>query len=303
MPRESHRSAAREITATPGGSRNVARQPARGTALRRKERAENFPVALRILPRRYRTHLGAVYDVARVIDDLGDEAAGDRGELLDEFAADLALIWRGGTPVAPVLQRLAHTVRVCAIEQEPFNRLIAANLRDQRVAHYASYAELLDYCVLSANPIGRIVLAIFDARSADGAEFADRICTALQLIEHWQDVAEDRRAGRIYLPREDLEAFGVPASDLDRTAATPRLRRLLAFETGRAAALLDSGAPLLGLLRGWGRLAVSGYIAGGRAAVDAIKRVDGDVLGAVPRPRRIDVVRHVAGLLRGGWPR
>jgi squalene synthase HpnC len=274
-------------------------QAGRDAGLRAKEQAENFPVALRILPRRYRAPLGAVYDVVRVIDDLGDEAPGDRTALLKEFAEDLARVWRGGAPQADVLRRLLPSVRACGLEQEPFDRLIAANLQDQQVVEYASYDELRRYCTLSADPVGRIVLTIFGAAPGHSTmsnvtvELSDRVCTALQLIEHWQDVGEDRRRGRVYLPREDLDAFGVPPRDLDAPTATPELRRLMVFETDRAAALLDSGAPLVGLLHGWGRLAVAGYVAGGRAALDALRRSGGDVLGVPVRARRSDLLRHL----------
>lgn len=283
----------------------------RDRALRRQQHGENFPVALRLLPRRRRTGLVAVYDVARVIDDLGDQAAGDRTALLTAFGRDLATIWDGGRPEHPVLRRLAPVVVAHGLDQEPFQRLIQANLVDQRVHRYASYAQLRRYCTLSADPVGRIVLALFgitaagtDAaqgaasdRAQAATELSDRVCTALQLIEHWQDVAEDRRAGRVYLPQEDLAAFGVAEAELDGAVASPALRRLMAFQIARAAELLDSGAPLVGLLHGWARLAVAGYVAGGRAALDALRRAQGDALAGPPRPRRRDVLRHLASVL------
>ncbi|HET9258226.1 MAG TPA: squalene synthase HpnC [Pseudonocardiaceae bacterium] len=279
--------------------------PARalGRQLGRKRRAENFPVALRLLPRALRTDLVAVYDVARVIDDLGDNAEGDRIALLERFRADLATIWEGpssqhAAPRHPVLRRLVPTVAVHGLEREPFENLVRANLLDQRVHRYASYAQLRDYCVLSADPIGRIVLAVFGCSGPITVRLSDRICTALQLIEHWQDVAEDRRAGRVYLPQEDLAAFGVTDADLDAPAASPAFRQLMDFQITRARQLLDSGAPLIGLLRGWARLAVAGYLAGGYAALDALRRADGDVLAGPPRPRRRDVLRHLSRALR-----
>lgn len=272
-----------------------------------------------MLPRRLRTGLVAVYDVARVIDDLGDQAIGDRTALLTAFGRDLATIWDGGrTPGQPqqqsprnlVLRRLAPVVAAHRLDREPFERLIQANLIDQRVHRYATYAELRGYCILSADPVGRIVLALFGTGTAGigaaggcapaATELSDRVCTALQLIEHWQDVAEDRRAGRVYLPLEDLAAFGVAEAELDGAVASPALRRLMAFQITRAAELLDSGAPLVGLLHGWARLAVGGYVAGGRAALDALRRADGDVLAGPPRPRRRDVLRHLASVLFTG---
>lgn len=270
-------------------------------ALARMRRAENFPVALRPLPRALRADLVAVYDVARVIDDLGDDlgdqAAGDRTALLEEFGADLAAVWEGGRPEHPVLRRLVPTVRARGLDREPFERLVQANLVDQRVTRYGSYAQLRGYCTLSAEPVGRIVLAVFGVCSPAATERSDRVCAALQLIEHWQDVAEDRRAGRVYLPQADLAAFGVAEAELDTPVASPALRKLMAFQIRRAADLLDSGAPLVGLLRGWARLAVAGYVAGGRATLDALRRVDADVLAGPPRARRRDVLRHLVRLV------
>ncbi|MGH3852225.1 MAG: squalene synthase HpnC [Pseudonocardiaceae bacterium] len=285
----------------------------RDRALRRQRRGENFPVALWLLPRRLRADLVTVYEVARVLDDLGDHAPenqtqvnqtqgnqtkgnqtqGDRTALLREFGRDLALVWDNGRPEHPVLRALVPVARARGLDREPFESLLRANLVDQRIHRYATYAQLRGYCALSAEPIGRIVLALFGVSDPALAELSDRVCAALQLIEHWQDVAEDRRAGRVYLPQEDLAAFGVAEAELDAAVACPALRRLMVFEVTRAAELLDSGAPLVGLLRGWARLAVRGYLAGGRAALDALRRANGDVLAGPPRPRRRDVLRHL----------
>jgi squalene synthase HpnC len=265
--------------------------------LRAKERAENFPVALRVLPARVRRHLVAVYNVVRVIDDLGDEAAGDRAAQLAAFAEDMARVWEGGEPQAAVLRQLVPTVRATGLPRELFDRMVEANLQDQRVSEYATYQDLRHYCTLSADPVGRMVLCVFGVTSVTASELSDRICTALQLVEHWQDVAEDRGKGRVYLPKEDMAEYGVSPSDLDGAASTPALRRLMAFETERAATLLDSGAPLVGMLRGWARLAVAGYVAGGWAAVDALRRCGGEVLAGTPRTRKRDVLRHLPRLL------
>jgi phytoene/squalene synthetase len=139
-----------------------------------KERAENFPVALGILPRFLRVDLRAVYDVVRLIDDLGDEATGDRTAQLATVGAELAQLWRGGSVTTPELRRLLPTVRAHGLPEEPFQRLVRANLQDQQVARYADADELLAYCALSAAPIGRLVLALFDAttdeRAADSAQ-------------------------------------------------------------------------------------------------------------------------------------
>jgi phytoene/squalene synthetase len=146
--------------------------------------------------------------------------------------------------------------------------------------------------------VGRIVLEVFGASKPERVTLSDRICTGLQIIEHCQDVAEDRRAGRIYLPLDDLAAYGVSPADLDAPADTPALRRLVAFEAVRALGLLDEGLPLVGQLRGWARIAVAGYVAGGRAAVRAMRRGRWSVVPVHPPVRRGDVVRELVAVLR-----
>jgi squalene synthase HpnC len=268
------------------------------------ERSENFPVALRVLPRVVRVDLRAVYDVVRLIDDVGDEAGGDRTAQLEALSAELSDLWRDRPVSTPALVRLRPTVRARRLPEEPFQHLIAANLQDQRVVRYADRDALLGYCALSAAPIGRLVLAVF-AVPADDALLAasDRVCAALQLVEHWQDVAEDRRRGRIYLPQDAMAAAGVLESDLDAPSAGPALRRLVLAETEHAAELLAEGRGLVRRLHGWARWAVTGYVAGGRASVDALRRSGGDVLAATPRPRRGDLLRHAAVLALPGGPR
>src|ERR1700745_2253666 len=240
---------------------------------------ENFPVALRLLPARHRRHLTNLYFFARLTDDLGDEArdgnadvTGLRLGLLDELAADVDRIYAGGTPESPVMRAMAGTVRECGVPARPLHDLIQANRKDQQVTRYPTYADLERYCELSANPVGQIVLYIFGVATPGRVALSDNICTALQLAEHWQDVAEDLGNGRIYLPGEDLERFGCTEADLAAPAANEAVRKLMIFETDRATRLLDQGAPLVGTLRGAARLAVAGYLAGGRAALAAIRR-------------------------------
>jgi squalene synthase HpnC len=264
-----------------------------------KAASENFPVALRLLPRRHRQHLAAVYCFARSADDMGDEAPpGERLRLLDELDADLSRLYAapgGEGPRLAVIQALAPAVAQCAIPAQPFRDLIQANRQDQQVTRYQTVDELLAYCRLSANPVGRIVLHVFGAATPDRERLSDLVCTALQLAEHWQDVAEDLRAGRVYLPGKDLAAHGVTEADLAAPSASPQVRALIAVEVRRAGALLDEGAPIVGTLRGFARAAVAGYVAGGRAALAAIRASDCDVLAATPRPRKR---RVAAELLR-----
>jgi squalene synthase HpnC len=256
---------------------------------------ENFPVALRMLPTRRRTYLMAVYGFARTTDDIGDRAPREqRMGLLDELEADLRRLYashggvgEGGAGEGPqtrVVRSLAPTVTDCDVPIQPFLDLIQANRQDQVVSRYQTFAELLDYCRLSANPVGRIVLHVFGCFSERQAELSDSVCTALQLAEHWQDVAEDLHVGRIYLPVQDMNEFGCTEEDLSQASASPQVRALIAAETGRAKVMLEAGAPLIGTLHGAARLAVAGYVAGGRAALAAITAADHDVLRATPVP-------------------
>ena len=269
----------------------------RTDAMASRSAGENFPVALRILPAARRRHLMAIYGFARITDDIGDEApVAERAALLDELEADLGRL-KDGQARLPVIRALEPTICGLGVPAQLFIDIIGANRQDQVVSRYETFGELAGYCRLSANPIGRMVLYVFGAYSDHRAELSDRVCTALQLAEHWQDVAEDYRAGRIYLPGADLRAHGVAESDLAAPAAAPRLLELMKFETRRAAELLDSGAPLVGTLRGTARLAVGGYVAGGRAALASIAAAGYDVLArpAVPARRTVaaQLVRSV----------
>jgi squalene synthase HpnC len=256
---------------------------------------ENFPVALRILPRARRTELMAVYAFARTTDDIGDRAPADRRmRLLDELDADVRRLG-DGSPRLPVVAALGGLITTGRVDRQLLRDLIQANRQDQEVTSYRSYEDLAGYCQLSANPVGRIVLQVFGVFSEQRAALSDQICTGLQLAEHWQDVAEDFAAGRVYLPASDMERFGCSEADLAGPGASRGLRALMEFEVTRARALLDGGAPLVGTLRGWSRIAVSGYLAGGRAALGAIAAAGYDVLTGTPRPRKS---RIAAGLAR-----
>jgi squalene synthase HpnC len=264
---------------------------------------ENFPVASRLLPRRVREHLLALYGFARLVDELGDAVAAgadgaggppDKLAALDWLEGEVARVYAGEAR-HPLLVRLQQTVRECALPREPLLRLIEANRVDQRVARYDTWEQLLGYCHLSADPVGELVLGVFGAAAPERVALSDRICTALQLAEHWQDVAEDLRAGRIYLPAEDMARFGCAERDLAQPRAGWRVQGLIAFEVARTRALLGEGAPLIGTLRGRERLAVAAFAGGATAALEAIERAGFDVLGGPPRATR---ARRAAALVR-----
>jgi squalene synthase HpnC len=248
---------------------------------------ENFPVASRVLPRVIRSHLMAVYGFARLVDDIGDEAEGDRLAQLDWAEAELD---RAALGIAqhPVFRSLTPTIERFALPLAPFRALIAANRQDQVVTRYATFDDLVAYCMLSAAPVGQLVLSILEVATPERVARSDRVCIGLQLVEHLQDVAEDAQMGRIYLPLEDLTLFGCPPDRLLDDRHRGALRDVVAHEVRRARGLLADAAPLSASLPFRARLAVAAFGAGGAAALDSIERAQFDVIAqrCRPRPRR-----------------
>ena len=250
--------------------------------------SENFPVASRLLPRRYRTHLLAIYGFARLADTIGDEARGNRLAQLDWLEADLERAPTGGA-AHPLVRALTPTIDELGLSLAPFRALIAANRVDQHRARYETFDDLLGYCALSAAPVGQLVLAVFRSGTPERTAWSDDVCAALQVVEHLQDLGEDARRGRVYMPQADLRTFGVDERELLAPTVSPTVRRLVAFECERARQLLAAGRPLVASLHAWARLAVTGYVAGGEASLDAIAAAHHDVLEheCKPRARRL----------------
>ncbi|MFF2851104.1 squalene synthase HpnC [Streptomyces sp. NPDC058001] len=289
-----------------------------------KAATENFPVAPFFLPRAWRGDLMALYGYARLVDDIGDgdlapggadarhlglspERADDRLAFLDAFETDLRRVFdtdtdaEGGSggPRHPLLRRLVPTVRRHALTPEPFLGLIAANRQDQLVTRYETFDDLLAYCELSANPVGRLVLAVTGTATPERIRRSDAVCTGLQIVEHLQDVSEDLAQGRVYLPAEDMKRFHVQESDLAAPSAGASVRVLIAFEAERALRLLNEGTPLVGSVHGRLKLLLAGFVAGGRAAVRAVAAVSYDVLPGPPKPTKVQLLREVGATLRG----
>ncbi|MEV4330853.1 squalene synthase HpnC [Streptomyces sp. NPDC049597] len=276
---------------------------------------ENFPVAPFFLPRDWRDDLMAVYGFARLVDDIGDgdlapggadarslgvdpAEADDPLVLLDAFEADLRRVFDGETPRHPLLSALRPTVRRHSLTPEPFLGLVAANRQDQLVRRYGTWDDLLAYCELSATTVGRMVLAVTGTSSPERIRRSDAVCTALQIVEHLQDVAEDLARDRVYLPAEDLARFGVTEEDLAAPTANASVRALIAYECGRARDLLDEGTALVGSVHGRLRLLLAGFVGGGRAALAAIATAGHDVLPGPPKAAKAHVLRETGAVLR-----
>ncbi|MDX6484943.1 MAG: hypothetical protein QOF43_96 [Gaiellaceae bacterium] len=254
---------------------------------------ENFPVGSILFPRALRPHIRALYCYARLVDELGDAYEGDRLGALDELEAEVHLAF-DGEPTWPILRNVQPTVREFGLPREPFLRLIEANRIDQRVSEYATWNDLQQYCVHSADPCGRLVLGVL--RKLDDAELvaaSDAVCTGLQLVNFLQDVPRDLELGRVYLPADERARFGEPA--LDRPSE--ELRALLRFEAERASALLREGDVLRARIGGRLGRAVGLFARGGMAALEALESAGWDVFTQRPRPSRARLAREAALVL------
>lgn len=253
-----------------------------------KTHYENFSVASLLLPRRLIRHFHAVYAYCRWSDDLADETAGG------QEALDLIAWWReellacyeqaeiGREPRHPVMIALRETVRRFNIPPRPFLALLIAFENDQKVKRYDTFDQLVGYCHNSANPVGHLVLMLFECFDAERALLSNEVCTGLQLANFWQDVARDFAIGRVYLPAEDRKRFGYSDEDLEAKRFTPQFRELMQFEVDRARGYFTRGEKLLPLLPREARVDVELFIRGGQAILNAIEGQGYDVWACRP---------------------
>jgi squalene synthase HpnC len=257
---------------------------------------ENFPLGSLLLPRRTRGALAAIYAVVRIADDLADEGPGGAAarDALSAWERDLERAVAGEPVGHFALRAGAAAIRQHGLPLGAFRALFRAFRRDTLQSRYETFDALLGYCRDSADPVGRLVLALFGADDPALHRASDALCTGLQLVNHWQDVGEDARRGRIYLPLEDLRRFGVSEETVLAGRDEPALRDLLAFETRRARGFLEAGAPLVAATRGRLRLEVALFRRGGLAACDALARIGYAPLTGAARLRARDRARIAA---------
>ncbi len=247
---------------------------------------ENFPVASLLLPRRMRPHVAAVYAFARTADDFADEStyAGRREELLAGWRARLDRAASGTAPGAdgPIFAALSHTIEAHRLPVQLLHDLISAFEQDVRVSSYDTLEELLAYCRLSANPVGRLVLHLAGRAEPDLLAMSDPICTALQLTNFWQDVAVDLDKGRCYLPRDDMRRFGCTPHTVESRRADAAFVRLLGHQIERTRRLFDQGAELPSRVGGRLGFELRLVLLGGRRVLDRIERAGCDVFARRP---------------------
>ncbi|MBL8863959.1 MAG: squalene synthase HpnC [Planctomycetia bacterium] len=262
---------------------------------------ENFTVASVLLPRKLVPHFHAVYAYCRWADDLADETAGgaEALSLLDWWRGELNAAY-DGEPRHPVLVALRETVRRFDIPRTLFLDLLVAFEQDQRKKTYATFDELLAYCRNSANPVGRLVLHLFECFDEVRGRLSDEVCTGLQLANFWQDVARDHAIGRVYLPDEDRRRFDYRDEDLAARRFTPAFRELLRFEVERARGFFERGRHLIPKLPRRARIDVELFVRGGETTLDAIEAVGYDVWTTRPTVSKGRKIRLLLQAVRAG---
>ena len=255
---------------------------------------ENFPVASLLLPARLRAPVEVIYRFARSADDFADEGTGPPAERLAKLDAYRRQL---GAPGEPLLRDVERIVNEHHLPRQLFRDLLDAFSQDVTKTRYADYAELLDYCRRSANPVGRLLLHLFKRTSETDLWRSDAICTALQLINFWQDVAIDYAKGRIYLPLDEMARHGVAEAHIAAQRCDPAWRSLMAFQVGRTRELMLSGAPLGRALPGRIGLEIRATVQGGLRILERIEKVDFDVFRQRPVLKWIDWPRILARAL------
>ncbi len=246
---------------------------------------ENFPVASILMPKRLRKPVAAIYHFARAADDIADEGNlpdKDRLRQLDGFRAELKRIEAGEAPLKPLFQSLATEIKTHHLPMQPFHDLLNAFAQDVQQKRYDSFDEVLDYCRRSANPVGNLLLHLYEEATPVNLAYSDAICTALQLINFWQDVAKDWSIGRVYLPQDELARFGVSETQIAQGVSNAEWRALMQFQVDRARALMLQGAPLGSILSGRIGLEMRMIIAGGLRILDKLKAADYDMFRKRP---------------------
>ncbi|MBL0174183.1 MAG: squalene synthase HpnC [Ignavibacteria bacterium] len=270
---------------------------------------ENFPVASILLPARLRPHVAAVYAFARHADDIADE--GDDGqavriERLDAWRALLRDCTSPGfetrtdiaDPARAIFLALGDTIAAFDVPTQLFEDLLDAFRQDIVKETYDTFDEVLDYCRRSANPVGRILLALFGRLDEHSAAPSDALCTALQLANFWQDVSVDIAKPRVYIPAEDFARFGVDRGDFEKGLAGPEFRVLMRFEVERARSFFIDALPLFPVVPLRLRLELRAVWRGGMRILDKIGRVEYNTRSHRPTLSRIDALVVLAGLLR-----
>lgn len=261
---------------------------------------ENFPVASVLLPARLRRPIEIIYAFARSADDFADEGDipdSERLRLLGEYVAELDRIRAGESPRLALFQQVSEIITRHSLPIELFYDLLEAFTQDVRKKRYDNFEEVRDYCRRSANPIGRLLLHLCCAITPLNLAQSDAICSALQIINFWQDIEGDYARNRIYLPQDEMAQYGISEAMIASRTLSPAWSKLMQFQCQRARALLDSGRPLTRALGGRMGLELRFVIAGGAKILDKIDAAKGDVFRHRPVLTKWDWLTLAPGAL------
>ncbi|HEY5994863.1 MAG TPA: squalene synthase HpnC [Gallionellaceae bacterium] len=257
------------------------------------EHYENFPVASILLPRRLRRPVEIIYHFARQADDFADEGDlpnAERLAKLDAFRAELHRIGNQEEPRTPLFRDVAGIVAEFGLPLQLFHDLLDAFSQDVVKKRYANFDEVLDYCRRSANPVGRLLLHLYEEATPQNLTYSDAICTSLQLINFWQDVRKDYAIARVYLPLDEMAQYGVTEESIAHGRADAAWQKLMKFQCGRARAMMLGGAPLGSILSGRIGLEMRMIIAGGLRILDKLEAVNYDMYNRRPVLTPVDWV-------------
>jgi phytoene synthase len=262
---------------------------------------ENFPVASVLLPSCLREPVEAIYAFARSADDIADEGDAQPAERLAGLAAyqrELDVIEAGGMPVDPMFARLARNVREWNLPIQLLRDLLDAFAQDVVKKRYADFFEVLDYCRRSANPVGRLLLHLYNEASEENLRRSDLICSALQIINFWQDVGVDWRKDRVYLPQDSLARFDVSEAQIAAGTVDSSFRALMRYEVQRARTMMRDGAPLATALPGRVGWELRLVVQGGLRILERIEAVNYDVFQHRPVLGKLDWLLLVLRAMR-----
>ena len=257
-----------------------------------KNHYENFPVASLLIPKYYRKDIAIVYWFARTADDIADEGNREPHQRLyelnkfeEEFINSLKVF-----PSNLNFKILAKTIKEKKLSKENFLNLLSAFRQDINKTRYECFEELSDYCKRSANPVGRILLEIFRVKEEEAIISSDKICTALQLTNFFQDTVIDFEKGRIYYPQEELRKFSVTENMFELKQNNPNIKALVKHNVDRTQVLFDEGKNLLKYLSGRFKYEIKWTIAGGEKILNMIRKNDYNVFAKRPKLSKIDFI-------------
>jgi len=258
-----------------------------------KNHYENFPVVSMFLPKKLRKHVATIYRFARTADDFADEgdiSASDRLKLLADYEEKFSKCMNNEFSDL-FFETLKNTIDTFNLSSENFTKLLSAFRQDVSNSRFENFDEIINYCSRSADPVGRIMLELSDNRNSDAIYYSDKICSALQLTNFYQDITIDIKKNRIYIPLEELISFGLSENDFKMNSNQAKIQELIKFQVERAFEMFAEGRQILPMLKGLFRLQISAIISGGETILNSIRNIDYESFRSRPKLTKVDYIR------------